>query len=264
MENKKKWYKTNLGVILLLGLLFPVGLFYMWKDTNWKPKMKWSITAIFIFFIFSFNILANLKADRVSSQRQAITIPTPKPTAVPTAASTLTVTPTPSPSPTPTPNPTPIEQLKTQIQTPQPSLTSTSKPQEKNPEQILTEIVKKYKANDNDLVMEESGEWYIVKQAVLDGDFGMFTLSKQFTRDLIFELYATKLPIRSVAVSIQNNSSSKYYRVKLSKDMADTQSPDTWTDKNVGPSIFYDFLKQATNGYSGDGKNSTYVETNLD
>ncbi|MEK7571654.1 MAG: hypothetical protein AAB553_05265, partial [Patescibacteria group bacterium] len=93
-------------------------------------------------------------------------------------------------------------------------------------------------------------------------DFMLFSTSKQISRDFIFAVYATKLPIAHASITI--TMPGKYYRAGLGADMADTQSDGTWTSNDVGPSIFYDFLKASANGSAGDGLNSTYVETNLD
>ena len=48
MENKK-WYQKSWGIILLLYLFFPVGLFLMWKYSNWNKIVKIIITSIFAF-----------------------------------------------------------------------------------------------------------------------------------------------------------------------------------------------------------------------
>ena len=46
MENTQKWYQKPLGIIVLLFLFFPVGLFLMWKYSNWSNQAKWIITGI--------------------------------------------------------------------------------------------------------------------------------------------------------------------------------------------------------------------------
>lgn len=55
MENetiaKKKWYKTPVGIIALLILFFPAGLYLMWKYSGWNKTAKWIITGVFGFFI---------------------------------------------------------------------------------------------------------------------------------------------------------------------------------------------------------------------
>lgn len=45
---KKKWYQHTAVIILLLYFCWPVGLYLMWKYTNWSPKVKKGITAVFI------------------------------------------------------------------------------------------------------------------------------------------------------------------------------------------------------------------------
>ena len=49
----KKWYQKTGWIIALLILFFPVGLFLMWKYTNWKKSIKGIITAIILIFALS-------------------------------------------------------------------------------------------------------------------------------------------------------------------------------------------------------------------
>lgn len=50
--NAQKWYQKTGYIILLLVLFFPVGLFLMWKYTNWNKYVKIAISALFaLFFI---------------------------------------------------------------------------------------------------------------------------------------------------------------------------------------------------------------------
>ena len=46
--NDKKWYQKTGWIIALLILFFPVGLFLMWKYTNWKKPVKCTITALIL------------------------------------------------------------------------------------------------------------------------------------------------------------------------------------------------------------------------
>lgn len=46
-----KWYKNQLIITALIIFFFPLGLFLMWKNTNWNNKVKWGITGIFGLFI---------------------------------------------------------------------------------------------------------------------------------------------------------------------------------------------------------------------
>jgi hypothetical protein len=43
-----KWYKRNVGIIALLILFFPVGLYLMWKYARWSQAAKWSVTGVII------------------------------------------------------------------------------------------------------------------------------------------------------------------------------------------------------------------------
>ncbi|GCA66191.1 hypothetical protein KGMB01110_06270 [Mediterraneibacter butyricigenes] len=46
--NNKKWYQKTGWIIALLILFFPVGLFLMWKYTNWKKPVKGVVTALIL------------------------------------------------------------------------------------------------------------------------------------------------------------------------------------------------------------------------
>ena len=46
--NSKKWYQKTGWIIALLILFFPVGLFLMWKYTNWKKPVKGVITVLIL------------------------------------------------------------------------------------------------------------------------------------------------------------------------------------------------------------------------
>lgn len=50
----KKWYQKNWVIALLIIYFFPVGLYLMWKHTNWKKGVKMLITSIFAFYLLLF------------------------------------------------------------------------------------------------------------------------------------------------------------------------------------------------------------------
>jgi hypothetical protein len=39
------WHKTNFGIITLLIICWPCGIYQMWKHGKWSNKVKWSVTA---------------------------------------------------------------------------------------------------------------------------------------------------------------------------------------------------------------------------
>lgn len=53
MENKTslQWYKRTPVIIALLIFLFPIGLFLMWRYTNWDKKTKWIVTGLVVLMI---------------------------------------------------------------------------------------------------------------------------------------------------------------------------------------------------------------------
>lgn len=48
--NTKKWYQKTGYIILFLIIFFPVGLFLMWKYTNWNKYVKIAISALIALF----------------------------------------------------------------------------------------------------------------------------------------------------------------------------------------------------------------------
>lgn len=51
LTNKKKWYESSGGIIAMLILFFPVGLFLMWKYAKWKKLVKWVLTLIYAIIV---------------------------------------------------------------------------------------------------------------------------------------------------------------------------------------------------------------------
>ena len=54
-KTKKSWYQQTWAIVLLLIFFFPVGLFLMWKYSNWKKPVKVIVTII-LALIFIGNI----------------------------------------------------------------------------------------------------------------------------------------------------------------------------------------------------------------
>src|SRR5687767_6382656 len=43
-----KWYHKPLGIVLLLIVFFPIGLYLMWRYANWTPRTKGIVTAVVV------------------------------------------------------------------------------------------------------------------------------------------------------------------------------------------------------------------------
>lgn len=120
---KKKWYQQTGWIIFLLIVFFPVGLFLMWKYTNWNKWLKIGITLFFVWALFSPSSSKN--NTEPTKNEEAYLTPTPEPTNTPTPEPTATPTPTPTVTPTPT-----ITPIPTSTPTPEPT-----------PEQVSEEMV---------------------------------------------------------------------------------------------------------------------------
>lgn len=83
MNTKKKWYQSSVGVIALLILFFPAGLYLMWKHTDWNKKVKWGITGFFtLMLIIGFNSPGSKTTPPANTDTQtAQTQPTEQPAA---------------------------------------------------------------------------------------------------------------------------------------------------------------------------------------
>jgi hypothetical protein len=276
---KKKWYKTWWGILAIV-LLFPIFLMafltrLIWKQ-DWKPRTRVIAIALLWGAILIGGMLPDSKSQAVVAEADCIG-PDGKKIGLSqkdceefnkawkdkqetVTISITTVQPT---TVTPTSTPKPIVQ-STKV----PTKTPTKKPEKKveakkTPEATFESICNKYGGTNNcSYYKDEAGAWSVTQLIQAKEDFMLFSTSKQISRDFIFAVYATKLPMAHASITI--TMQGKYYRAGLGADMADTQSDSTWTSNDVGPTIFYDFLKSATNGSAGDGVNSTYVETNLD
>lgn len=102
---KKKWYQQTGWIVFLLIVFFPVGLFLMWKYTNWNKWLKVGITLFFIWALFSPSSSKDNTA--LPKNEEAHLTPTPVPTNTPTPEPTATPTPTPTVTPVPTNTPIP-------------------------------------------------------------------------------------------------------------------------------------------------------------
>ncbi len=49
----KPWYEKDFGIILLFIFFWPVGLYLMWKYSEWSTPVKWTLTAICSFMFFT-------------------------------------------------------------------------------------------------------------------------------------------------------------------------------------------------------------------
>jgi len=47
-QKQDKWYRGDGGAITFLIFCFPVGIYLMWRYTQWPSKAKWIVTSVFI------------------------------------------------------------------------------------------------------------------------------------------------------------------------------------------------------------------------
>ncbi len=100
METKTKWYQKTLWIAVLLFFFFPVGLFLMWKYSNWNKFVKWGITIFFGLVILGSATSPKTSTTELESANQVVT-----PTATATASTETKTTTTPTATPTTKPAP---------------------------------------------------------------------------------------------------------------------------------------------------------------
>ncbi len=65
-----KWYQKSLGIIALLILFFPVGLFLMWNYAKWNKRIKWGITNIFALLFTISTVSGAISNNKIASKTE--------------------------------------------------------------------------------------------------------------------------------------------------------------------------------------------------
>lgn len=228
----------GLIVALIIGLIRP---FRFWPMSKTKPTRKtlgMTFGGLLLVCFILMGITAPTTKVADTSMHTSLT-PTPIPTKIVALTSSPTSTPkkiVPTSTPTPTPKPvvkTPPTQLKT-------------------PEQILQGVLDKYGKNDNDVLQQQSGQWYLVK--FVDPTDSQ-QRAKSLSRNFIFDTFATKLPIREVVINVGSFSDRNNFQEALCGDVANKQPQSTWTqnrDNDPFGEQWYTFLTNNANGNAGD------------
>lgn len=61
-NQENKWHQNPIVVIALIIFLFPVGLYFMWKNELWSKRTRWIVTTI-----VALAVIANFGDDTASS-----------------------------------------------------------------------------------------------------------------------------------------------------------------------------------------------------
>lgn len=93
-QQPQKWYKTNAGIIALLIIFFPVGLYLMWRYANWPKNAKLIVTGFLAVCILIGGISNAISSSQQPSQ---VAASTQQPAVGSTQASLPTAAPTPRP-----------------------------------------------------------------------------------------------------------------------------------------------------------------------
>lgn len=227
----------GLIVALIIGLIRP---FRYLPTSKTKPTRK-TLGMTFGGLILVCFILLGITAPTTKVANTSMQV---SPTPVPTKVVELIVTPTSIPKkvlPTLSPTQTP----KTIVKAIPPKPTKT-------PEQILQGVLDKYGKNDNDVLQQQSGRWYLVKFTDPTNDVEH---AKAISRNFIFDTFATKLPIREVVINVGSFSDRNNFQEALCSDVANKQPQSTWTqnkDNDPFGDQWYTFITNNANGNAGD------------
>ena len=81
-NQKNKWYTKTIGVIALLLIFPPVGLFFMWRHSRWNKAVKWILTIFYALIVFSsMSSLSTPENQQKSSKGNVTPIVSKKPVA---------------------------------------------------------------------------------------------------------------------------------------------------------------------------------------
>jgi hypothetical protein len=77
MEKQKEfmWYQKSSGIVILLIIFFPVGLYLMWKNELWTKKTRWIVTGILaiIFIVTASNDRSRNSGSESDSKNPEVT-----------------------------------------------------------------------------------------------------------------------------------------------------------------------------------------------
>lgn len=69
-----KWYRKPWGIILLLLLFFPIGLYLLWTYPEWSKKSKWIITGVTVVYVITMNQLFPSPRQPIQSNPSSSTV----------------------------------------------------------------------------------------------------------------------------------------------------------------------------------------------
>jgi hypothetical protein len=220
-------------VALVVGLIRP---FRYWPMSKTKPTRKRLGLTFGGFILICFILLGILSPHTKVADITIAVSPTPMPTKIAVAVAK----PTDSPKkiiPTLIPTAKPISK---------PMPTSAPKPTQ-TPEQILQGVLDKYGKNNNDVLQQENGQWYLVKFTDATDDAQH---AKAMSRNFIFDVYATKLPVRDVTINVGSFSDKNNFQESLCSNLANQQPQSTWTQDTQNDPFgenWYSFLSKHAN-----------------
>ena len=53
VQSEQKWHQKPSGIIILLILFFPIGLYLMWKNKHWSPTTRWVVTGVIVILLIA-------------------------------------------------------------------------------------------------------------------------------------------------------------------------------------------------------------------
>lgn len=77
----RPWYQTNAGVIVLLVLFFPIGLYFMWEHTDWNKNIKTGLSIVLGLYalILTASLVSQPPTTKKDEPKAAVVAPAPQP-----------------------------------------------------------------------------------------------------------------------------------------------------------------------------------------
>lgn len=97
----------------------------------------------------------------------------------------------------------------------------------------------------------------------LEDGFNLESAAEKVTRDFTFAVYATGLPIMRTSIIINKPDGIPGLIVTVGNNQASTQLVSTWTDFNIGPTIFINWVKENSNTDYKNIENHTSIKNNF-
>lgn len=135
---------------------------------------------------------------------------------------------------------------------------------ELSPEETIEQAIKAAVPGLSGIQIYKKNKKYAVEASyILEDGFGLEGAAKQAARDFTFAAYATGLPIARTSIQVYKPDGTMGMLVTVGGKQAQTQPSSIWTDANIGPTIFINWVQQNANADYENIENHTTIKNNF-